>query len=217
MRHVLFVALALIAAPALAGDAPAPRAEAQAGAKSALGETKLDDGTMTAVYGDLENFAAAWARHVKKVGPEAARAEDLREVADEGVRDKLQARGIALHQQEAIVDAMALRAKAILADYENFINGQSKVKRALEDSGLEEPALSELFARLLDFGDDAYVWVKAANVGAVEREPAAAIVAREAGPMLEEAELSEKSAKAVTAALTQWLEGRAAFEAELHR
>jgi hypothetical protein len=214
MRHslpALLTAGLLTIPPALAGEAePALRPLAQASTKTALSGTKLPDEILSAVHADSEEFARSWGTHVLKDGS-AAFGDDLRAAVDAGLRDKLQARGIALSEQEAIIDAMRLRAEATLQDFRRMTEAQANVKLALQASGTEEPALSAVLEEIKTFAATAHEWVAVPGTGGGEREPAAGYVEREIGPLLDENEFPDKHRAATLAALTQWLEARASI------
>jgi hypothetical protein len=209
--------LAAIASSAVAGEEPAIRPLAQASTKSALGETKLPEELVSEVYGDIQSFTHGWATRVLEEGNSAAVRGDLRTLVDEGVRDKLQARGIGITQQEAIIDALRLRAEAALQDFDRMAAAQAGVKRALEASGTEEPALSAVFDEIKDFASYAHGWVVAPGVAGAEREAAAAVVEREIGPLLDENDVPAKHRAELLKQLATWLESRAAVEGDAGR
>lgn len=217
LRLVPVLAIAVLPSLAFAADEPAIRPLAQASTKSALSDTKLPEETVSDVYSDVQSFTHAWAAQVLEQGSSAASRQDLRAVVDAGLRDKLQARGIGIKEQEAIIDAMRLRAEAALQDFDRMAAAQADVKRALADSGTEEPALSTLFEEIKDFAGYAHAWVLAPGVGTTEREPASAAVEREIGPLLDENEVPAKHRAAVLKALATWLEARASIEGDAGR
>ncbi len=218
---------AVIASPALAGGetgaagAPAEGASrevAQRQAKHALGATRLPDEIMTALQARLEAASSRWAQHVMKVGAHVARTEDLELTVVEPFRRALEAEGVALSEQELLLDAIARRAEATVVDFEAMSAAQARMKQACADSGLEEAALSDLFQAAREWAEDARGSVAVLGAG-VDRFPASDLVKAEFLPRIEAADVPEMHRDDMVRALVDWIEayGRLAVEADPDR
>lgn len=217
MRIHLPLALVAIAAatPSLAGETPAaPRAGAQAGAKEALSATKLTVEQVDAVYSELTRFAHRYATHVLTVGGAAARQEDLEDVVEAGLRQRLEAAGMSAADQQAVLLAAEKRAKAALEDYDRTIDAQARIKRTLASAYLEDDVETAVLHEAVAFVGSAHAWVTAPGVFGEDREPAKDVADREFGPVLERAELSDSKAREILDLMSGWLEARAALEYE---
>lgn len=214
------LAMTLLASAAFAGgsgEVSEARTLSQVGTKHALGETRLAEDRVSVLHAKIELAAASWARHVMKEGAQRARTEDLGAVIDEPLRLELQAEGIALSEQELILEAARMRAEATLVDFEQMVAAQARMKQACADSGLGDPGLSDLVMAARDWAEDVHSSVAVLGGTGEYRVPAIDLVKAEFLPVIVAADVPEMHRDVMLRALVDWLEARERIQAEADR
>lgn len=216
MRRVIGVgAWVAWAAVASAGEEAAPsRAEAQARGKAAAVATKLPESEVGPLFADVERVVARYAHHVQTLGPAAAGAEDRHAWVAEQLTPLLDARGVGLSESRELAKVAELRVEATLAEYLRLVEAQGMMKEALVSAGFVDPELQERLEDCFEIVDEYHSRVIVKGFPAGDLVPARAVYDHELAAGLDELSVGERRREAIAAALSQWLEARAALERE---